>query len=81
VQRTPAGLDHARPRESAQGAHHLDSLGLEMLGGVAHAGPADHLLHPLHHAGEVDAGLARLQAEPVGGAHVVGELVRRDQAL
>jgi hypothetical protein len=77
----PVGVDHARLGEAAEGAHHLDSLGLEMLGRVAHAGPVDHRLHPLHHAGKVDRRLGRLDAEPVRVAHVVGALRGGDQAL
>src|SRR5918992_5777032 len=51
------------------------------LGGVAHARTADHLPHTPHHSGEVEARLDGLEAQPVGGTHIVDALCGGDQAL
>jgi hypothetical protein len=76
-----ARFEQAGACEAAEGVDHLDPLGLEVLGVVAHTSLPDHLLDALHHPREIDPRLQRLEAEPAGGAHLVGQPGRGDQAL
>jgi hypothetical protein len=52
-----------------------------VLGFVANARLPDDILNALHHPREIDPRLQRIEAEPAGGPHLVGQPGRGDQAL
>ncbi len=81
AQLAAARIHDAWPCEASKCAHHLHALRLEMFGGVAHAGPADHVLYALHDPGEVDPRLGGLESDAVRAAHLVRPPGGRDQAL